>query len=310
MTGHDKQDRLAGLRRFAVAITVLNVLGHLWFGFEQSWATPFAAVATAYATEILLEGVDSRLNNRRPRFKGTVRTFIDFLLSAHISGLAVGMLLYANDSLLAVAYGAIVAIASKAVFRMRTGRHFFNPSNFGITVVLVSCPWVGIVPPYHFTENLGAVGSCVLPAAIICSGTFLNARFTKRIPLILAWVTGFALQAIGRWYVQETPFLAGFMPMTGVAFLLYTFYMITDPATTPDGTVGQVVFGGSVAAVYGLLVLMNVVFGMFFALTIVCAARAAALSCSSWLGARQRLGVMDGGDVIGGRNAQKDGAFA
>ena len=63
-----------------------------------------------------------------------------------------------------------VAIASKAIFRFKVGqdyRHFFNPSNLGISVVLLIFPWVGIVPPYHFTENLGPVGTWVLPAVII-----------------------------------------------------------------------------------------------------------------------------------------------
>ena len=61
--------------------------------------------------------------------------------------------------------------------------------------------------------------------------------------------------------------------MTGVAFVLYTFYMVTDPATTPSGTKGQIAFGAAVAACYGLLLLSHVVFGLFFALSIVCAMR-------------------------------------
>ena len=61
--------------------------------------------------------------------------------------------------------------------------------------------------------------------------------------------------------------------MTGVAFILFTFYMVTDPATTPSGKPGQVAFGAGVAVAYGLLLTVHVVFGLFFALTIVCAMR-------------------------------------
>ena len=43
--------RDAALLRFAIAITVLNILGHLWFGFEASWITPFVALACTYTTE-------------------------------------------------------------------------------------------------------------------------------------------------------------------------------------------------------------------------------------------------------------------
>jgi hypothetical protein len=62
-----------------------------------------------------------------------------------------------------------------------------------------------------------------------------------------------------------------------VAFLLFTFYMVTDPATTPSGWRAQVAFGLSVAAGYGVLMAFHVVFGLFFSLTAVCAARGALL---------------------------------
>src|SRR5215468_3044703 len=97
--------RLGGLRRFAVAITVLNILGHTIFGFEQSWAQPLVALATAYTLELSLELIDSWAKKRKPRFLGGVRTFVDFMLSAHITALAVAMLLYANDRLWVIAFG-------------------------------------------------------------------------------------------------------------------------------------------------------------------------------------------------------------
>jgi hypothetical protein len=74
--------------------------------------------------------------------------------------------------------------------------------------------------------------------------------------------------------------------MTGLAFVLYTFYMVTDPATTPSSARGQVVFGLSVAAVYAALMVSHVVFGLFFALTIVCVARGLGLWALSF--ARER----------------------
>ena len=272
----DRVDRLAGLRRFAIAITILNLLGHFWFGFEQSYAQPLVSLLAAYSTELILELIDAWAMHRPLRIKPTVRSVVDFFLSAHITGLAVAMLLYANDRLWVVAFGASVAIASKAIFRFKVGndyRHFFNPSNLGISVVLLTFPWVGVVQPYHFTENLGPVGTWVLPAVIICSGSMLNTLFTKRIPLAAAWVIAYILQALIRTAILGTPILAGLVPVTGVAFLLFTFYMVTDPATTPRALWAQIAFGTSVAAVYTALVYCHVVFGMFFALAFVCAVR-------------------------------------
>jgi len=281
----DLPDRLGGLRRFAVAITILNVLGHLFFGFEQSVAQPLVSLLAAYGTELLLELVRSWSKSSRPRFVAGPRQFVEFLLPAHITGLAVAMLLYANDRLWPIAFAAAVSICSKEIFRLPKslgGRHFFNPSNFGITITLLLWGWVGIAPPYHFTENLDGIGDWLLPAIIVCSGTFLNWRFTHRVPLIVAWVLGFAAQALVRSVIFDAPAIPALLPVTGVAFILFTFYMITDPATTPNGTVAQVCFGLSIALAYGLLMTLHIVFGFFFALTIVCALRGLALHAQVW----------------------------
>jgi hypothetical protein len=288
----NRSNRLGGLRRFAIAITVLNILGHIFFGFEQSFAQPLVALASAYSAELLLELIDARCNRRPLRFLGGgPRKFVEFLLSAHITGLACAMLLYANERLGPVVFASVVAICSKCVLRARAERgtrHFFNPSNFGITVTLLVFSWVSVAPPYQFTENMTGVGDWILPAVIICTGTFLNARFTQRLPLIAAWLGGFVAQAALRSLFFDTAFGAALIPMTGVAFILYTFYMVTDPATTPEARRDQIVFGLSVAAVYGLLMVAHVVFGLFFALTIVCAVRGVGMFVMRWVRRHER----------------------
>lgn len=274
--GWSKADRIGGLRRFAIAISLLNLLGHSFLGFEQSWAQPLVALATAYGVELLLEGVEALVQKRSPSFMGGAQQFIDFLLPAHITGLAVAMLLYANDQLFPIIFACAVAIGSKAIFRAAIGkrtRHFFNPSNFGITITLLLFPWVGIAQPYQFTENLSGLGDWLLPGLIVISGTFLNFRFTRRLPLIAAWLLGFVIQALLRSYIFGTPLVAALVPMTGVAFILFTFYMVTDPGTTPIRHREQILFGAAVAATYGILMVCHIVFGLFFALTIVCAVR-------------------------------------
>ncbi len=284
--------RLAALRRFAIAITVLNVLGHFYLGFEQSWAQPLAALAIAYPLELLLEVIDSKIAGRRPRFLGGPIKVVDFLLSAHISGLAVSMLLYANETLGPIMFAASVAIGSKYLLRAplpggRGTRHYFNPSNLGITATLLLFPWVGIAAPYMFTENLLSWGDWVFPVIIITLGSFLNTVFTKRVPLIAAWLTTFALQAVIRGLILDRPPVAGLLPMTGLAFLLFTFYMVTDPATTPTSTRGQIWFGVSTAVVYSLLVANHIVFDLFFALTIVCVGRGVCMWVAAWLAERE-----------------------
>src|SRR5258708_30379586 len=99
------------------------------------------------------------------------------------------MLLYANDRLWVIAFATAIVIGSKAILRVRlypgVTRHFLNPSNTGITTTLLIFPWVGIVPPYHFTENnYHGVVDIVLPLVIVTTGTLLNAKLTKRLPLV------------------------------------------------------------------------------------------------------------------------------
>jgi len=284
--------RLVALRRFALAITLFNVLGHTLFGFEQSWAQPLVALATAYSVELLLEWIDVRATGRRPRFAGSPRALFHFLLPGHISALAVSMLLYANDRLMPMVFAVTAALAAKALFRVPVGsgrRHFLNPSNTGITVTLILFPWVGIAPPYMFTENLTGWQDWLLPGFIVFSGSFLNATLTRKIPLIAGWLAGFAGQAALRATLLGTPLVAGLLPMTGVAFVLFTFYMVTDPATTPIKPRNQVLFGLSVAAAYALLMANHIVFGLFFALTAVCTLRGIGLAILAWWSVRSEV---------------------
>jgi hypothetical protein len=285
--------RIGGLWRFATAITVLNLLGHTVLGFEQAWATPFVALAAAYGTELFLETVDASAHGRRPRYLGSPRVFVEFLLTAHISALAVGMLLYSNERFWVIAFAAASAIASKYLFVAAVPRpdsplsewprrHFFNPSNFGITLTLLLFTWVGIAPPYHFTENVRGVFDVILPLIIVGSGSLLNRLFTERIPLILAWLGGFIVQALARSLIHGTPIAAALAPMTGLAFVLFTFYMVTDPGSTPSRREGQIAFGLSVAAAYGLLVTAHVPFDLFFSLTIVSIVRGASMYAAAW----------------------------
>ncbi|GAA3119780.1 hypothetical protein GCM10010466_08290 [Planomonospora alba] len=276
--------RTSALRRFAVSITVFNVLGHTVLGFEQAYATPLAALAVAYALELGLERLDATVNGRPVKYAGGWIRLLDFLLPAHISALACAMLLYANDRLAPVILAVIVAIASKYLIRVRLNgsfRHVLNPSNTGIVVVLLVFPWVGIAPPYHFTEWVSGPLDWVIPAVILVSGTVLNAMLTKKMPLILGWVGAFAAQAVIRTAIDGTATVTALTVMTGTAFVLFTNYMITDPGTTPVKPGRQVLFGVAAAAVYGLLVHFHITFGLFFALVIVCAVRGAALAAVS-----------------------------
>jgi hypothetical protein len=280
MSPNDK--RLGGLRRFAIGISLLNLFGYTVLGFEPPLLQPLVALATAYALELGLELLDARAGERPPRFAGGLQNLIDFLLPAHITALALSMLLFANDRMLPIVFGTAVAIASKRLLRVSSAsgwKHVMNPSNLGIAVVLLLFPSVGIAPPYQFTENFTGAWHWLVPAIILLTGSFLNARFSGRVPLILAWLAGFAAQAGVRAAAGAA--IEPFVPMTGAAFVLFTMYMITDPSTTPFARRAQICFGLATAAVYGALMALHVAFGLFFALSAVCALRGVVLLAAS-----------------------------
>jgi enediyne biosynthesis protein E5 len=270
--------RYLALRNFALSISILNIFGYTLLGFEQPWLWPFIAVLTGYSTEIILELISSWAHRRQPRFLGAgPRRVYEFLLPAHITALAVNMLLYANNQILPVIFGVFVGVAGKHVFQAPIAgrmRHFMNPSNFGIAVVLVSfSSWISIAPPYEFTEEVNTFFRLMIPLILITAGTVLNAKLTGKVPLILGWMGGFAIQAFVRHWIWDVALFSALGAMTGIAFILFTNYMVTDPGTTPFKGRAQFMFGSSVAVVYGILMEFNVTYTLFFALVIVCSLR-------------------------------------
>jgi enediyne biosynthesis protein E5 len=293
--------RIAALRRFSMGITGLTVVGHIWLGFEQSWAQVLVSIATCYSIELALEAADAWSARRPLRFRGGPVALVDFLLPAHITALAIALLLYPNGRLEPIVFAGAVAVASKAIFRAPVGpgrRHFFNPSNFGIAVTLLAFPAVSIAPPYHFTENVSGIGDWLVPLFVLGTGTLLNFRLTGKIPLIAAWLGAFGVQAVIRHLTLGASLEGALLPMTGMAFLLFTFYMVTDPGTTPIRPRNQVAFGASVALVYGVLLATHVVFTLFFSLVIVSAVRGAWLYFAAAENARAAAAERLGGLVV------------
>ena len=269
--------RLFALWYFMILMTAWNIAGHTFLGFEQAWAHPGVAVLAACATQLLLEWVDARSLGRKPRFSGSVANFINFLPAPAISGFACAMLLYPNDRLAPIIFAAVVSIASKVLIRIRLANgaltHFLNPSNFGIVTTLLLFPSVGQAPPYQFTENITGFWHWALPAIILVTGIIVHGYATGRITLCIAWMVAFVAQGVFRAWLAGNAWYVPLMPMSSAGFILFTLYMIPDPATTPIAQGRQVLFGASVAFTYAALQLLHIVFGLFLALTLVTVVR-------------------------------------
>jgi hypothetical protein len=287
-TKPEPDKRYLALRNFAISLTVFNVLGYTLLGFEQPWLWPILALATGYTAELVFEMISARAELRAPRFRGKGgRGLYEFLLPAHITSLAVSMLLYANNQWWPIMFAVVVAVGQKHVLKAPVNgrmRHFMNPSNFGIAITLLAFgSWVSIAPPYQFTEYAGTLFRILIPMIIATAGTVINAVLTRRIMLIMGWAGGFAIQALVRHFIWHVALLTALGVMGGVAFVLFTNYMVTDPGTTPAKGRAQFIFGSSIAVIYAVLMAFNVVYTLFFATAIVCALRGL-----GWWGAQLR----------------------
>jgi len=263
----------------ATLATILAILGQVVLGFEQPLFQVLLAVATSWSMAILLEWVDARINGRRLTWmKGGIKEWATVLAGPHMTGVTMSFLLFTGGYYMVMVFGVATAIASKYIFRVVIDgrpRHFFNPSNFGLVVTFFLFQWTTLIP-YEYTESFYGIHKIValaLPAIIFMLGMNVNYRFTKRLPLVFSFWVGFALQSVIRIVATGSPLLSAFMPMTGIAFLLFSFYMITDPMTSPSSTRGQIIFGLSIAAVYAVFINANVFFTLLISVTTVCAIR-------------------------------------
>jgi hypothetical protein len=283
--------RYFALWYFTTLLIVWNILGHLFLGFEQSHIQPLVGIATAIILQFLLEWIDARASARKLRFAGSWADLVNFLPAAIIPGLAVTMLLFPNDRLMPVIFGVGLAICSKVIFRAPVGdgktQHIFNPSNLGIVATLLLFPSVGVAPPYHFTENLTGMWHWALPGFVLATGIVVHALFTGRLTIVLTWLVAFIVQAQLRSWYFGTSWIVPLTPMTSAAFMVFTLYMIPDPATTPIKPLHQALFAIAIAAAYGMLLVQHVVYCLFIGLAIVSALRGVGLYVwAAWLSIR------------------------
>jgi len=279
--------RYFALWYFTSLLIFWNILGHTVLGFEQSHIQSLVGVATAIFLQFLLEWIDARASNRTPRFAGSWADLVNFLPPAIIPGLAITMLLYPNERLIPVIFGVGVAICSKVMFRAPVAdgktQHVFNPSNLGIVATLLLFPSIGVAPPYHFTENLTGMWHWALPGFVLVTGIIVHGLFTGRLILVLTWLVAFVIQGQVRSWYFGTSWIVPLTPMTSAAFMVFTLYMIPDPATTPVKPLRQALFGIAIAAVYGVLIVVHMVYCLFIALAIVCAMRGVSLyALAAW----------------------------
>lgn len=204
------------------------------------WALSAAQLLAGFGGCLLFQYLFESLRHRHLLPLRGEEGFAKWGFSVLISAFGICLLLRSNHwstHLLAAA----LAVGSKYVLRYR-GRHFCNPSAFGIAAVLLLSGDAWLSP--------GQWGSgAVLFFAILTLGTIVVTRVQK-LDVSLAFLAGYAgLMAWRQLWVLGWP-ADHFAHTLGTgSLLLFTFFMISDPRTAPAHPAARIAWGFTVGAV-------------------------------------------------------------
>ena len=224
-------------------ITCILLVGHLSYGILESYKKTALAIIAAIIMELILGRI----------FFGKWLN----LASAYITGISVGILVR-SPAYWPYALCSVISIVSKYVLRIK-GRHIWNPSNFGIAVLLFLAPETMAVLSIQWGNNL-------LPILVIwILGSIIIWR-ARRFHISATYVVSFFFFAFLRSWITGDPWQAEVAPITGPMYQLFVFFMITDPKTTVRSKMGQCAVAFCVALVEFVLRLGQVVYAPIFAL--------------------------------------------
>lgn len=241
--------KLKDPRLFMIGVLIIYTLvGQTLLAFDHTWWQ----IGTSLCVACLLDVAVSYWKSRQ----------IILPVSGVITGLGLGLLVEAVP-LWPFAVAPLLAISSKALIRSK-GKHFFNPSNFGLTVLLL------LFPTTVTTLAAQWSGSLLIVMVVLVIGGFTTFR-VSRWDLVVSFIGGFVVMAFVQDLVTHRGVVFVYGPLLGAAFQLFTLSMLTDPKTTPGTRTMRVIFGISLAIVDGILRIWSIQHATFIALLFISA---------------------------------------
>jgi hypothetical protein len=157
--------------------------------------------------------------------------------SALISTFSLILLLRTTSPAVA-ALAAALTIGGKFVLRVR-GKHVWNPTNFGLAAAMLVTDRAWVSP--------GQWGSAALGGLALASLGFLVVRRAERSDVTWAFLAAYCAVVFGRALWLGDPLAIPLHQLASGAFLIFAFFMISDPKTTPDSRPGRVLYAVLVA---------------------------------------------------------------
>jgi Na+-translocating ferredoxin:NAD+ oxidoreductase RnfD subunit len=234
---------------FAAILTLYAVMGVAWLGFNRSPGQILLIIAAACALDVGLHRVLRR------------REWI-FPLSAYISSLSLALLLnYSHDYFLLL-LPVSITIGSKYLLTFK-GQHTINPSLAGVAISLLCFgSLITTAPAYQWG------GHVAMSAFMVTAALSLFVFRVGRGWLIVSFLLFYALQTGLRAYIMRAhlpPEMLFLGTLTTPPFFLFTFFMLTDPKTSPASPRAQVLLAFGITVVDLYLHTKESVFTFFYA---------------------------------------------
>jgi enediyne biosynthesis protein E5 len=238
------RDLWSDARHYQIAaLSTLLIFNFGWLDFGARPLNSALAIVSSFATQALCS-----------RYYGLPS--ID-LRSPLITGLSLSLLLRADEAWLHALAG-VIGIGSKFVLRI-DGKHIWNPAGLAIVVLLLTSNNVWISP--------GQWGSAVWFAALLGFFAILVLHAARRSDMALFFLGSHAALLFARAWWLGDPIAIPIHQLQSGSLLIFTFFMISDPRTSPDARLGRFLFAASVAVLgHYLAFFMQMRPALYFAL--------------------------------------------
>ncbi|MEO6722783.1 MAG: RnfABCDGE type electron transport complex subunit D [Ferruginibacter sp.] len=214
--------------------TIFLAYGILYLHWNAEWWLYSTYFGTSIITQFFCEIIFLKREQR------SFERFTNGLPSVLISSFGLSLLLKTTHIEIA-ALAAFVAIASKYIIRFN-GKHIFNPSALGIVVALICTKdaWI----------SAGQWGSnAVILFGVLCMGFIVVTRVQK-LDVSLAFLGAFSILLFARQILfLGWPIDFFIQSISTGSLLLFSFFMITDPKTTPNHPIARTIWAAAIAAV-------------------------------------------------------------
>lgn len=242
----------------AGVVITLHTLGQVGLGFHVSVPQILSAILTCFVLQVAITFREKR-------------AFV-WPASAMLTGSGIALILRVPSTPVGDHWSfhqwwmfsgiAAFSLLTKFIVR-RNGSHVFNPSNVGLVIAFIVLGSSRVEPLDFWWAPLSNPAMIIAYLVILVGGSLITNRLGLLTTVISFWLVLTAGTAINAASGQCFTARWAFAPVCGTnmwltlitspEIFIFTYFMITDPRTVPQGRVGRIVFGALVGVVCVML---------------------------------------------------------